>query len=221
LTLERILISRHQNLTIKHYRHKHLPIMKTPLLSSRNKLSQAVAAAKFSIIFSLLVCFSGSLYAGIKPVAKHSKKEVPASSKIKKIPSQAAPVISYSSPHNYMGTVAIATLSPTSSGVAALAYNAAAVNAGSGFNGPRGLGADAAGNVYVADYTNNQVKKIPAGGGSPSVVGSGFSSPVAVAVDAAGNVYVSDLGTNTVKKVPVWVLATFIRWPAMLPGMFM
>jgi gliding motility-associated-like protein len=60
---------------------------------------------------------------------------------------------------------------------------------------------DASGNVYVGDYSNNQVKMIPAGSNTPVVIGSGFSDPDGIAVDGAGNVYVADVGNNAVKQI--------------------
>jgi len=110
--------------------------------------------------------------------------------------------ISYSGPQAYPAGTAI-SLAPTSSGVAAPGYSSSPITLGSGFSAPRGVAADAAGNVYVADYGNNAVKEIPAGGGAPVTLGSGFNGPSGVAVDAAGNVYVADYGNNAVKKIPV------------------
>jgi hypothetical protein len=80
---------------------------------------------------------------------------------------------------------------------------------GSGFAHPFGVAVDSAGNVYVADFGNNAVKKIVAVGGLTSsastvnTLGSGFASPKGVAVDGAGNVYVADLGNSAVKKIPL------------------
>lgn len=92
------------------------------------------------------------------------------------------------------------------------------------FNEPRGLAQDAAGNLYVADYQNQVLRKVtPAGvvstlAGAPgqqgSVDGSGaaarFSDPQAVAIDAAGNLYVADTGpTKALRKVtPAGVVST-------------
>jgi sugar lactone lactonase YvrE len=60
---------------------------------------------------------------------------------------------------------------------------------------------DPAGNVYVADPTNNQVILSPQGGGKQSTVGTGLKGPLGVATDPAGDVYISDSGNNRVVKV--------------------
>lgn len=83
------------------------------------------------------------------------------------------------------------------------------------FNGPAGIAADAVGNIYVADFNNNQIRKITAAGvvsllaGSTAgnVNGAGaaakFNGPRGVAVDATGNVYVADANNNVIRKVAV------------------
>jgi sugar lactone lactonase YvrE len=77
------------------------------------------------------------------------------------------------------------------------------------FNGCTGIALDATGNVFIADYGNNLVRKIsPAGevstlgsGTGGSAKGTLFSGPYGVAVDAAGNVYVANYGNSTIQKV--------------------
>ncbi len=84
------------------------------------------------------------------------------------------------------------------------------------FTFPRGLTADSAGNVYVADTSNHTIRKItPAGAvttfaGSPSVIGdyvddtgaaARFNSPTGVATDSIGNIYVADTGNNAIRKI--------------------
>jgi uncharacterized protein (TIGR03437 family) len=87
-----------------------------------------------------------------------------------------------------------------------------AINAS--FNLPSGIVADAAGNLYIADYINCRVRKVTtdgivntiAGTGVPNYTGDGGPAtsagtmfPDAVGVDAAGNVYVST--GNRIRKI--------------------
>jgi len=75
---------------------------------------------------------------------------------------------------------------------------------GGGFSQPSGTAVDGGSNVYVADWGNSEVKKIPLGCAASScvtMVGGGFSTPSGVAVDGGGNVYVTDSGNNAVKEV--------------------
>ena len=71
---------------------------------------------------------------------------------------------------------------------------------GSGFNQPRGVAVDAAGDVFVADFGNNAVKEVLPGG-TIKTIGSGFNGPDGVAVDAGGDVFVADFNNNAVKEV--------------------
>jgi sugar lactone lactonase YvrE len=82
------------------------------------------------------------------------------------------------------------------------------------FYSPRGVGADAVGNVYVADTYNHTIRKIsPAGvvttlagsavnAGSTDGTGSAarFYQPRGVAIDAVGNVYVADTENHAIRK---------------------
>jgi streptogramin lyase len=167
------------------------------------------------LLFVPLFCFYDHLNAGIKPGYKH-KSEIKRS---KQADLLAVPSLSYSGPNIYTAGKAITTLLPTGSGVAAPGYAVNAVTVGSGFNRPRGVAVDAAGNVFIADNGNHVVKKIPAGGGSAVIFASGFGSVNAIAVDANGNVYVADSLKNAVKKIaaaggtPITVAANIINGP--------
>jgi hypothetical protein len=82
---------------------------------------------------------------------------------------------------------------------------------------PNGVSVDGAGNVYIADYSNNRVRKITvstgiiatvAGNGTQGYSGDGgqatsaeLYTPGGATPDGAGNLYISDAQNNRVRKV--------------------
>lgn len=80
---------------------------------------------------------------------------------------------------------------------------------------PSGVAVDATGNLYVADWSNNRVRKVDAGGTIGTIAGTGSALyngnglpasqtnilPFSVAVGPSGNVYVVDYANNLVRKI--------------------
>ncbi len=82
------------------------------------------------------------------------------------------------------------------------------------FSGPSGVALDAAGVLYIADESNNRIRKLAidnhvttlAGSGTATFAdgkgaAAGFNYALGVAVDKAGNVYVGDTYNNRIRKV--------------------
>ena len=152
----------------------------------------------------------------------------------------AAPNISYTGPQTYTSGTAIAPLVPTNSGgavpatiyaqVSTLAGSAGVSGSANGtgtaasFDEPVGVATDLQGNVYVADYASDLIRKITpagvvstfAGSGGPAGFANGtgtaanFNEPFGVATDLQGNVYVADSRNNMIRKItPAGVVSTF------------
>jgi uncharacterized protein (TIGR03437 family) len=81
---------------------------------------------------------------------------------------------------------------------------------------PSGLAVDAAGNLYIADSTNNRVRKVSSAGIITTVAGTGAASyagdggpgasakvkaPEGVAVDSSGNVFIAAKGDQRVRML--------------------
>jgi len=82
------------------------------------------------------------------------------------------------------------------------------------FDSPTGIAIDASGNLYVADYGNNEIRKIATDGTVSTIAGNGtqgninaadtlatFNGPAGVALDGQGNLYIADSGNNLIRKI--------------------
>jgi streptogramin lyase len=88
---------------------------------------------------------------------------------------------------------------------------------------PVGVATDSTGNVYVADYGNDTIRKVASNGevttlaGMAGVAGNtdgiganaSFSLPYGIATDGAGNVFVAEMSSHTIRKItPAGVVTT-------------
>jgi sugar lactone lactonase YvrE len=82
------------------------------------------------------------------------------------------------------------------------------------FDNPTGIAVDAIGNIYVADYGNNLIRRITPNGIVSTLAGTGmqgsinaagtlasFNGPAGIALDAQGNLYIADAGNNLIRKM--------------------
>ncbi len=75
---------------------------------------------------------------------------------------------------------------------------------------------DATGNMYIADWGNNRIRKVNVSGDISTIAGTGvptyggdgaaataayLNQPAAIAIDASGNIYFSDNGNTRIRKI--------------------
>jgi len=120
----------------------------------------------------------------------------------------------------------------TLAGTAGIAGHADGANGNASFFSPASVAADAAGNVYVADYGNNTIREVtPTGvvttiagvaGESGELDGIGaaarFTTPYSIATDAAGNLFVAEISSQTIRKITPEGVVTTLAGKAGQPG---
>jgi serine/threonine protein kinase, bacterial len=130
----------------------------------------------------------------------------------------------------------------TLAGTVGVIGSADGTGAAASFHFPQGIATDSTGNVYVADFSNNTIRKItPAGvvttlagtapppslGGPHAVMGgsadgtgaaAGFNGPTGIATDSAGNLYVGDTNNQTIRKITPAGAVTTLAGTAHLLG---
>ena len=100
------------------------------------------------------------------------------------------------------------------------------------FQYPRGIAVDGSGNVYVADTSNQLIRKITSAAVVTTLAGTAtrvgatdgtgsaalFYLPYSAAVDGAGNVYIADYGNHTIRKISSAGVVTTLAGAAGLTG---
>ena len=94
-----------------------------------------------------------------------------------------------------------------------------------GLIAPRNVAFDSQGNLYIADFDSNRVRKVDANGNISTVAGNGDPNyngdgilateasvygPSAVAFDKMDNLYIADTGNHRVRMVSSGVITTFV-----------
>lgn len=149
-----------------------------------------------------------------------------------------APVLSDTSPYVYTLGEKISPLSLNNTGgsIPTSVYSGTTTIAGNGtygsangtgsqasFNGVSGVAIDKTGNVFVADFGNNLIRKISRTGEVVTFAGNGinasvdgigtaasFNAPYGLAVDKDGNIYVADSESSKIRKIsPAGLVTTF------------
>lgn len=139
------------------------------------------------------------------------------------LPTVLAPDIKYQSPQAYVINNPIVPLLPVNTGGPVLpgVYGQVSTFAGggapvthdaqgldAGFNLPSGIGADAAGYIYVSDYGSGAIRQISQGAVVHTI--SHTRNPSALIVDDQGYIYVSDFASNDILKItPAGVVSVF------------
>jgi uncharacterized protein (TIGR03437 family) len=99
------------------------------------------------------------------------------------------------------------------------------ISASTAFIEPLGVAADAAGNIYLADYYTARIRRIDANGIITTMAGSGlrgfsgdggpalaaaFAAPLSLALDKSGNIFVGDFAGSRIRKIDTGGVITTI-----------
>jgi streptogramin lyase len=120
----------------------------------------------------------------------------------------------------------------TLAGTAGITGHADGIGGNASFSGPVGVATDNAGNVYVADYGNDTIRKIAPNGAVTTLAGTAgtagnadgiganasFSTPYGIATDSAGDVFVAEMSSHTIRKITPAGVVTTLAGKAGEPG---
>ncbi len=112
-------------------------------------------------------------------------------------------------------TVVIGTTISTFAGSAGSFGSTDGAGSAARFNAPSSVAIDSSGNVYVADTSNNVIRKVTSAGVVTTLAGTAgsngnadglgaaarFNGPSGIAVDSAGNLYVADTYNHTIRAI--------------------
>jgi len=96
---------------------------------------------------------------------------------------------------------------------------------GADLNFPSGVAVDGGGNLFIADRTNNRIRRVAAdtgiittfagtgtagfSGNGGGATGAGLNVPSGVAVDGSGNLFIADTGNRRIRRVAAGTITTF------------
>ncbi len=85
-------------------------------------------------------------------------------------------------------------------------------------NSPHGVKVDSSGNMYIADYLNQKIRKVTSTGTISTVAGTGYSNyygsniqatsalfrnPYGIGLDSSNNIYIADRNNHVIRKITV------------------
>jgi len=126
--------------------------------------------------------------------------------------------------NSYIRQISLGGSVTTVAGNGTIGYMDATTASLAEFYSPQGLAFDSKGNLYIADYGNNVIRKITTVGVVSTFAGNGvqgyvdasnaanaeFNGPGGIAFDAQDNMYVADRGNNLIRKITsAGVVSTF------------
>ncbi len=121
--------------------------------------------------------------------------------------------------NNRIRRISVSGIITTVAGNGVGGYNGDGIAATSAkLHNPSGVFLDHTGSIFIADYSNNRIRKVSASGIITTVAGNGIAgslgdggmataaeinNPWGASVDATGNIYIADAANNKIRKVVV------------------